>query len=309
MQMELDCYTVVDVETPNVKPNSVCQIALIEVKQGQVVWKYDTLINPEEPFDDFCIGVHGIKPETVKDAPTLKEVWPLIAPHYLEHVIVGHSASFDTAMMAKSLLRYGIYLPRTKYLCTYRLALKLYGYRGKNGKLVNRNSAKAGVSLPKGLSLDKLCDFNSIELIKHHNAADDAEACYELLLCLLDKCTLEQSDFHIYVQPDPSVPPKMRACMPLGGSGASYCLTGKFWYGTKKEVWEYITSCGGNIHDDLHRNTDFLVIGGKGAGRSKLSKAYKMIEDGYPLQIVDEPVMMKALKGARDNGGVQSSLF
>ena len=71
MQMELDCYTVVDVETPNVKPNSVCQIALIEVKQGQVVWKYDTLINPEDTRK-YVIGAFEMLYTKREDRPDKK---------------------------------------------------------------------------------------------------------------------------------------------------------------------------------------------------------------------------------------------
>lgn len=303
--MNLDSYTVIDVETPNQEIDSVCQIALIEVRDGQTVWKYDSLINPEKPFEDVCVNVHGIRPSDVENAPTLKEVWPRIAPHYADHIIVAHSASFDTSVIAASLLRCGIFLPRTRYVCTYKLALKLYGRKDKRASAQGRPVG----SQPEGLSLDKLCRFFGVELLRHHNAKYDAEACLGILRCLLEKRPAQLDDICHYVLPctDPSL--RESCYMPLGGAFTSYCLTGRFCKGSKREVARLIASGGGIVHDTLHHSTDFLVVGGKGQPRGKCARAGELIKEGFPLRIIAEAELLEALHRSRGGALGQSQLF
>lgn len=303
--MNLNSYTVIDVETPNQEINSVCQIALIEVRDGQIVWKYDSLINPEKPFDNVCISVHGIRPSDVESAPTLKEVWPLIEPHYAGRTVVAHSASFDTSVIAASLLRYGIYLPRTRYVCTYMLAYKLYG--GKKTRTFVQGKARG--SMPEGLSLDKLCRFFGVELLHHHNAKYDAEACLGILRCLLEKRPAELNDVCHYVLPCPDPSLRESCYMPLGGAFASYCLTGRFCKGSKKEVERLIASGGGIIHDTLHHSTDFLVVGGKAQPRGKHARADAFIKEGFPLRIITEAELLEALSKSRADAPGQARLF
>ncbi|MEG0569921.1 MAG: exonuclease domain-containing protein [Erysipelotrichales bacterium] len=48
-------------------------------------------------------------------------------------------------------------------------------------------------------------------------------------------------------------------------SGNSFCLTGDFNHGSKKEVENYIVSKGGAINKDIVEATKYLVMGGKGS--------------------------------------------
>ena len=62
-------YTAFDVETPNRQQHSICSIGLVYVEPGQEPISVYYLVNPEEPFDEANISIHGIRPADVKDAP------------------------------------------------------------------------------------------------------------------------------------------------------------------------------------------------------------------------------------------------
>lgn len=52
---------------------------------------------------------------------------------------------------------------------------------------------------------------------------------------------------------------------PISFPGASFCLTGKFAFGSRKQVAAAIELRGGKIHEDVVRATRFLVVGAVGS--------------------------------------------
>jgi len=65
-------YTVIDVETPNAKNDSICSIALIRVKNDEIVSKEYHLVDPEDYFDQFNVRLHGISKAMVKRESCLR---------------------------------------------------------------------------------------------------------------------------------------------------------------------------------------------------------------------------------------------
>lgn len=154
-------YTVIDVETPNSKNDSICSIALIKVKDDEVVSKEYHLVDPEDRFDPFNVRLHGISKAMVKGSPIFSSLWEKIGHHFTSGVIVAHNATFDLNVLAKSLRRNNMAVPEFRYVCTYRLS----------------KSAISGLSR-HGLS--QVCEYFGISLFDHHNALCDAEACQEI---------------------------------------------------------------------------------------------------------------------------------
>ena len=68
-------FLALDVETANADYSSICQIGIAEFRDGQVVSKWSTLINPEAYFDDFNVQIHGITEDDVEDAPTFDSIY------------------------------------------------------------------------------------------------------------------------------------------------------------------------------------------------------------------------------------------
>lgn len=153
-------YTFFDVETPNRHNDRPCSIGIVQTDDsGSIIRTESFFINPEEIFDDFCIGIHHITPLDVSDAPTFDELWETtLANLFLGTTAVAHNASFDMRVMAKSLAHYGLNDPHLTYADTLRMSRYVYP---------NLESYK----------LSSICDFLGVELETAHNASSDAMAC------------------------------------------------------------------------------------------------------------------------------------
>lgn len=163
--MILDSYTVFDVETANRKRESICSIGYIRVENGAILESKEILINPETDFDNFNMKIHGITPQKVAYERTFPEVWEEIKPYFSNTVLVAHNAkSMDLCALSRTLDRYNLEIPSNDYICTYELAKKLY------------TQEEVGA-----YKLNVLCHKFNVPLEHHHNALDDAKACYGLL--------------------------------------------------------------------------------------------------------------------------------
>ena len=165
-----DQYIVMDLENPNVRGNSICQIALVIVKQGEITKSISTYINPEDRFDPENIKIHGITRQKVVDAPTLPDFWEKTHGVIEENIIVGHNITYDLSVLSKSLDRYGIDVPVFRYIDTLALSrdcLKSDDYQLK--------------------TLSKKIGFSYTA----HDAMEDALACRNLYEYLTDHCAAE----------------------------------------------------------------------------------------------------------------------
>lgn len=151
----ISSFTAIDFETANMSSNSICQIGLVHVKQGQVTHTINQLIQP--PNNNYrynFIRIHGITPQMTDRAPTFLDFWPQIAPYIINQNIVAHNINFDNNCLINTLSYYNIQIPNYNTFCTYKI------YK-------------------KGLA--KLCDEFNITL-NHHDALSDANACATLFL-------------------------------------------------------------------------------------------------------------------------------
>lgn len=86
-------------------------------------------------------------------------------------------------------------------------------------------------------------------------------------------------------------------------ANATFCLTGKFFFGSRGECQAATTDAGGTCMSSVNRNTRFLVIGSAGATKSwkqatygqKIDSAMKLKEKGHPIQIITEEVWSASL--------------
>lgn len=54
-------FFALDVETSNSDRGSICQIGWVEFKDDKIVDEFESLVNPNAPFLQRNIKVHGIK--------------------------------------------------------------------------------------------------------------------------------------------------------------------------------------------------------------------------------------------------------
>lgn len=79
---------------------------------------------------------------------------------------------------------------------------------------------------------------------------------------------------------------------------ATFCLTGKFFFGSRGECETATTKAGGICVGSVNRRTRYLVIGSAGVTKSwkqatygqKIDSAMKLKEKGHPIQIITEEV-------------------
>jgi DNA polymerase-3 subunit epsilon len=115
-------YFVVDVETANQARHSICQIGIAAFSGGRMVDGWESLVDPEEDFSWFNIGVHGITPEMVGQSPSWSQLC-LKVNSMLSGAAVASHTSFDRCALTGACERAGIpAVPYGKWIDTCWLA-------------------------------------------------------------------------------------------------------------------------------------------------------------------------------------------
>ena len=96
-------FVIFDLETTSMKPENgyIVDIAALRVRDGQVVDRFESLVNPGRPI----VGhqVHGISTDDVANAPTAAEVLTRFTEWVGETPVVAHNVSFDLPFVLRHL--------------------------------------------------------------------------------------------------------------------------------------------------------------------------------------------------------------
>ncbi len=92
-------FAILDTETTGLRDGEICQIAVIDAEGKTLI---DTLVKPLHgiPFD--ASRIHGIYDNDVKDAPTWRDVAPLVQAAITRRDVVVYNAVYDRKFMHKS---------------------------------------------------------------------------------------------------------------------------------------------------------------------------------------------------------------
>src|SRR4051812_49374671 len=120
-------FCVVDTETTggSAAYNSVIDVAAYHYRDGIVLGKYQSLINPGRPIPAWITGLTGIDDSMVKHAPRFHEIADDLRRFLEKGLFVAHNASFDYRFIQFEFLRLKQEWQRPT-LCTVRLARKLF---------------------------------------------------------------------------------------------------------------------------------------------------------------------------------------
>lgn len=107
-------FTVIDFETANMYPDSVCQLGIVVVVDGKITEKKSYLIRP--PYNDFRNSdIHGITLADVRNERTFAELWEEIKP-FIENKLIGaYNARFDVSCLLAVLENFKIEMPDFAY--------------------------------------------------------------------------------------------------------------------------------------------------------------------------------------------------
>ena len=119
-------FSVVDVETTGLSASRdrVTEIAVVQVRNSQIVHTYTTLINPECDIPPFIQQMTGITQSMVHGAPKFDQVRADIDRLLRGTVLVAHNARFDQGFLKAEFGRCQFVLPELAVIDTVALARK-----------------------------------------------------------------------------------------------------------------------------------------------------------------------------------------
>lgn len=236
-----------DFETANPDYSSICQFGLAEFIDGELTDSYETLIDPEDYFDDYNIDVHGIEREDVVGKPTFHHVHEKLSA--LTGSILLHHSSFDKSAYRQACEKYDLIPANLQFMDTTMVVRRTWEqFRDKGYGLEN-------VATHLGIQ------YNS------HNALEDAITCGKVFFEAVNYSGIEIQDWH--------------ARLKLRLDGSSYSYTDKIskegnpegeYYGQmvlftgranipRPELAELAAGIGFKVSKGFSKKVDLLVVG------------------------------------------------
>ena len=165
-----DEFVVFDIETTGLSNEScgITEIGAVRVKNGEVLERYNTFVNPEMPIPQDIVELTGITDDMVKDARVIGEVLPEFFAFVGDRLLIAHNADFDMGFIRVAAKRCGMDYDRHPYLDTVALSRHL------NPEL-------------KSHKLNKLAEYFKLGDFNHHRASDDAEMLAMIYFCMQQK--------------------------------------------------------------------------------------------------------------------------
>lgn len=165
--VNFDKFVVFDIETTGLShlKNNITEIGAVRVENGKIVSVFNELINPQQHISDEIIEITGITNEMVADKPLINEIMPKFLEFSKDCVFVAHNAEFD--------------IPFIKTNC------KRLGYEFDPTFVDTLGLARATLPNLKNHKLNVVAKELGVQLLNHHRASYDAEACAGILLELI----------------------------------------------------------------------------------------------------------------------------
>lgn len=160
-------FAAIDFETANQYPTSVCSVGVVVVRDGEITDKFYSLIKPEPEFYTYWnTRVHGLTMNDTLFSPVFPVVWRQIEPLIEGLPLIAHNKGFDERCLKESFRMYKLDYPDYDFHCTLQMSRKRL-----KGLLPN-------------FQLHTVSGFCGFELVNHHHALADAEACAWIAMSL-----------------------------------------------------------------------------------------------------------------------------
>ena len=164
-------YCVLDLETTgfSAKTEKITEIGIMKVKNGEVIDEFSCFVNPEKHIPQRVSEVTNITDDMVKDAKTIKDVFPDVLEFLGDPnntVIVAHNANFDVGFLKQNAINLGYKFDYT-YLDTLSLAKDLFP---------NYKKYKLG----------KIAENLVIKVEVAHRALDDVDTTVKVFRVMMD---------------------------------------------------------------------------------------------------------------------------
>lgn len=312
-------YTVkflcIDFETANRFNGSACAVGIACFDGIEVIGSKHWLIKPHSEhsfFDPFYTLVHGITETHVEKAPEFPVIYEILKPYFNGRLLAAHNAAYDMSVLRHSLDLYGIPYPEIEYICSYKVASKVW--RGLDN-----------------YKLNTVCRYIQHKFIRHH-PEEDAVACGRVLLAAITETQVQTtSDL------SKNVGMRIGKLFPGGYTPCSIrkkrqhnpdwvnlnnviadvdefddshpfyekniVFTGTLRSLTRLAAAKEVKNVGGSVQNNVTKTTNFLIMGNQdyslftdGKQSNKTKKARVYIKQGQPIQIIDETEFLEMLR-------------
>ena len=161
--MENNRYVSIDFEILNEWRASVISVGCVVFENDKIVDEFYSLVCPPSKYENpYCVEVHGLHYDDVKDAPKFPEVWEKVDKMINGSPIVAHNLGFEKSCINACNEEFGTNNKYT-YIDTLQLSRKHLPFLSNH-------------------RLDTVCKHLKVTLNEHHNALEDARACGECLI-------------------------------------------------------------------------------------------------------------------------------
>lgn len=274
-------FKVIDVETANADFSSICQIGIAEFKNGELINKWETLVNPEDYFDSLNSSIHGITSQLVQDAPTLPEINSQIREH-IDGNNVFHHMPFDKIALNRAYEKYQLEKNKPTWIDSAKLVRRTLSQFSKSGYGLKNVTAHYGIN------------FN------HHDALEDAIATGKMVLKILEEYNLTVEECIFKVNNSINVYRNGSSGISLTGNpdgplfGENIVFTGSLFL-TRAEAGKMAAELGCNVTNSVSKKTTILIVGTQDNFKlngykksSKHRKAEELLLQGVDLKIMSE---------------------
>ncbi len=164
-----DEFIIFDIETTGLsyKTCGITQIGALKYKNGEIIGKFDTFVNPGMPIPENIVRLTGITDEMVKDAPSEREAVESFLQFVGDSMLVAHNANFDVSFISRVANDNGITFDNA-YLDTVALS-----------RYINSDINKH--------TLDTLAKYYKLGEFDHHKADADTEMLAKIFECMARK--------------------------------------------------------------------------------------------------------------------------
>lgn len=166
---EDNTFSFVDIETNgmSVIDGKIIEVAVIQLKNHEIINEFSTLINPHEDYIPWFIeNMTGITLDMLEDQPSFREISIELFELLDDTIFVAHNVSFDYNFIKRKLEMELLEL-NLERIDTVRISRKLNPFF-------------------KSHKLDSLIDLLQIKVESRHRARDDAEVLVKYYQHLLE---------------------------------------------------------------------------------------------------------------------------
>jgi len=161
---------VVDTETTGLDARTARLLQIGAVRLGatsiEAADRFERLVRPGVPIPPASTRIHGISDEHVKEAPGFAEVAPDLEAFIGASVVIGHTITYDLAILQRE----------------YELA----GRPWRRPRTLDvRDLAEVAQPTLAQYDLDRLCDWLTIDIVGRHTAVGDALATARVFAALV----------------------------------------------------------------------------------------------------------------------------